>query len=234
MRWLHSLLDWILPDTCILCRQALLPRAPHLLCEYCWASLPRNTPACAHCAIALPSAGICGACVQRPLLSNRCLAALQHRADASRLVHQLKYAHNLRAGTCLAQTVCQAVQFHYRDEILPQALVPVPLSYRRQVARGYNQAVWLAHQIGRQMQIPVLYHHLSRRHRPAQQTMSRRQRLTLRSSDFTLQRPMHAAHVAIIDDVMTTGATVRALENTLTAHGVGRVDVWCATRAELA
>jgi len=112
-------------------------------------------------------------------------------------------------------------------------LVPVPLSFRRQVARGYNQAAWLAYRVGQHLQLPLLYGPIKRRHGPPQQSLTRGQRLRLSNTSFAMSAPLAQAHVAIVDDVLTTGATVLALSNLLRAAGAERVDIWCASRATL-
>lgn len=233
MSWWRSALDLVLPDTCVLCKQGQAGRTPHLLCHFCWAGLPRNVPACPTCAVPQLSPGGCGACLHQPLTPHVCIAALQHEGDARVLVHQLKYTQNLRASTPLAQAICQAVQIRYTADRLPEQLVPVPLAWRRQVMRGYNQAAWLAYRVGQQLDLPLLYGPIKRRYGPAQHTLKRKARLTLGSAQFSLVQPLTAQHVAIVDDVLTTGATVKALSDLLQAAGAQRVDVWCATRATL-
>jgi ComF family protein len=233
MAWWHPLLDLLLADTCVLCKQTLRRRTAHLLCAFCWAALPRNVNACPHCAIPQPSAGTCGRCQLRPFTPDVCLAALRYHAEARTLVHQLKYAHDFRAGISLAHVMGQTVQRRYRADRLPALLIPVPLSYPRQLTRGYNQAAWLAHQLGRELNIPLFYGPLKRRPGTPQHTLPRKQRLGLSAASFALRAPLYTPHVAIIDDVMTTGATSAALVKLLKARGAERVDIWCATRAVL-
>ncbi len=230
MNWLQTFFDIVLPDTCVLCNRSQTQRSPHLLCPYCWAALPRNVSACTHCGIPQPTPGACGACLQVPF-AEICVAALRHEGDARTLVHQLKYTRNLRAATPLTHAMLQAIELKYAQSSLPEVLLPVPLSWRRQVQRGHNQAAWLAYRLGQHLQLPVLYDPIKRRHGPAQQTLSRSQRLKLSKSAFVLSAPLAARHVAVVDDVLTTGATVRALSELLTGAGVERVDVWSATRA---
>ena len=131
MTWWQTILDLLFADTCVLCSQTQLRRAEHLLCAFCWAALPRNANACPHCAIAQTSPGICGRCQLQPLTSDLCIAALRYHAEARTLVHQLKYAHNFRAGISLSRAMGQTVHLRYREERLPGLLIPVPLALRR-------------------------------------------------------------------------------------------------------
>ena len=231
MSWIHTVLDLLLPDTCVLCRAPQNHRKPHLMCSYCWGALPRLVHGCPGCALPLPSPGLCGRCQRKPLLSGVCIAGLRHEGDARSLVHQLKYAHDLRAGITLAQVLSGAVTQSYADRALPQCLIPVPLSYPRQVHRGFNQAAWLANCAARSLALPVNTSAVRRRHGRAQQTLSRRARLSLAADTFSLGRKVDYQHVAIVDDVFTTGTTTAVLADMLRHSGIATVDIWVAARA---
>ena len=179
----------------------------------------------------LPAPGLCGRCQHNPLSSGLCHAPLRYEGDARTLVHQLKYAHGLRAGIVLAEALVQQVRYQYQDDALPECLIPVPLSYPRQVQRGFNQAAWLAQRIGGSLGLQRHTIALRRRHGPPQQTLSRRARLGLRADTFNIRGALDYSHVAIIDDVLTTGATVSALSRALQNAGIAEVDIWVATRA---
>ena len=227
---LHRLLDLLLPDLCQLCLQSVDVRKPHALCEACWQALPRVGPACIYCALPLERAGICAACLDQP---ERCrsFAPLRHDAESRYLLHRYKYHRDLRAGSALAYALQSAVVPVYSYQPRPTCLIPVPLSWRRQVSRGFDQADWLARRLGRRLAIPVAAGRLKRRHGPRQATLERTERLALASDTFRLRGALDHLHVAIVDDVLTTGATTRTLARLLRQHGVSRVDVWCTTRA---
>ncbi len=233
MSVLSLILDVVIPDTCVLCLQTLTVREPHLLCPFCWASLPRVTHACVSCSLPLPAPGLCGRCVRHPLVNGRTVAALKHIEDARTLIHQLKYSKGLRAGRTLSQLMLEVVHHQYQHDQLPECLIPVPLSWRNQLRRGYNQATWLAQPLSRSLVRPILHTHIRRRHGPAQHTLSQKARWASQNKTFALHKPLKHRHVAIVDDVLTTGGTVKALSNLLVKAGVARVDVWCASRAVL-
>lgn len=230
MRTLYRILDLIIPDHCLLCGITLEIRPEHLLCPHCWAALPRNISACQTCAQSLPSPGICGSCQLDPLVSGKTIAPLNHTGEAKYLVHQLKYQQDLRAGQALANLIADDVYRSYGS--LPQCLLPIPLSYIRQVQRGYNQAAWLAHGLSHRLNIPLALHAFTRRHEPAQHTLSRQSRLRPMTQSFRQKSKFTYAHVAIVDDVLTTGATCRALARILEKQGIKRIDIWCATRSQ--
>ena len=227
-------LDGLLPDTCILCDQAI-SHTRGGLCSYCHAALAFNTPSCQTCALPLTSstAERCPSCMLGPFLTGRAVAPLLHDATTSGLVQRLKFHHGMREARCLSAIICETVTATYADAPLPEVLVPVPLAYWNEVRRGYNQSFELARRIGKALGIAVDPSAFARRPGPRQRGQSRRARTRLQSSAFRQKARIPAHHVAIVDDVMTTGSTVRAFAAALGEAGVGRVDAWCATRAVL-
>ena len=230
MQLITQLLDAVFPDTCVLCESTVTTSASHRCCPHCWAALPRISRGCRHCALPLAQGELCGACLTNPLFAGTCVAALLHQGNARTLVHRLKYNHGLREASTLAAALHQAVALTCLKKPLADAIVPVPLSYWRQVQRGFNQAAWLAYLLGKSMQLPVITRQVRRRSGIAQKTKNRRSRLQLPPATFDIQAPISADHVAIVDDVLTTGATTKALAQQLHNAGVKKVDVWCATR----
>ena len=226
-------LDALLPDQCVLCQTSLPQRHPSLACSACRDALPHNASCCIACADPLSQPGLCGRCQQAPLVSGYTIAPLLHHGAARALVHRLKFAHGAREGRTLAHIIERQVrvQVHYQHAPLPSLLLPMPLSPLREAQRGYNQADYLARHIGRALHIKVQYGTWRRAHRPPQQSLEQRKRRQLSSRVFKRLRAINATHVAIIDDVLTTGRSVQALAATMQHSNVARVDVWCATRA---
>jgi ComF family protein len=234
-RWGLAALDFLWPDVCLLCDQTLHQTRPLALCEHCEAALPRNEPSCRHCSLPLTSGDSdrCARCSNQPFPAHRAVVPLRHEAAAQHLVHQLKFHQGFREARCLGRIVADAVARAYCHDCLPALLVPVPLSYWNAVRRGYNQSFELASQIGKALDIRTTATLLARRHGPSQRHLGRSKRLALPHRTFRLRNRLDAAHIAIVDDVMTTGTTVKVLAHVLQQAGAGRVDVWCATRATL-
>lgn len=226
-------LDCLLPDRCVLCLTHLTRRYPALLCRACHRSLPALRHACRHCALALPAPGVCLACQQRPLTAGVALAPLHHTESARHLVHRLKFHHGMREGHVLACLMHTTARRAYRHSPLPEALVPVPVSWRTRVRRGHNQAAGLAHRLSLGLGVPFR-DVLSRSHRTPQRALPRSERLRLPHHVFRLSGALPCKHIALIDDVLTTGSTVRAIIRQLEKQGVERIDVWTATRARQA
>ncbi|MGH8076930.1 MAG: ComF family protein [Lysobacter sp.] len=212
------------------------------LCAACAAALPWNRSACLRCAIPLSRADgddaqTCGACLQLPdgpALRGKggALAevhtACVYAAPVDRLLLRFKFHHDLAAGGLLAQLMAQALVTTPR----PDALVAVPLHRARLRQRGYDQALELARPLARALGLPLLTNTLRRvRATVAQSRLDAPQRRRNLHGAFAVLPGMALpAHVALVDDVMTTGATLQAAAMTLRRAGVQRVDAWVCAR----
>jgi ComF family protein len=114
----------------------------------------------------------------------------------------------------------------------PDVIVPVPLHKSRYRQRGFNQALEIARTVSKDMQVPLDVYSCQRQHdTPQQSQLPAKQRRKNLKNAFAVVRPLNAAHVAILDDVMTTGSTVHELAKVLKKAGVAKVDVWVCARA---
>lgn len=222
----------LLPLRCLVCQA---PGAAGLdLCAACAADLPWNDPACARCGLPLPVAEpACGACLRRAPPFDACLATFRYGPPLDRLLPRLKYHGDLAAGALVAALMLQRLQAVSAAHALPEALVPVPLHPARLGRRGYNQALELARPLARAFAIPVQPELLRRTRATAAQTElgADARRSNVRGAFAASAGVMVPAHVALVDDTMTTGATVAECARALRAAGCTRVDVWVAARA---
>jgi len=229
-RWWSKALDFILPPCCVLCG---LPCGTVCICNGCRADLPWHGPHCLRCGLPLgsPRDKICGACIKAAPPFFRTVCPLQYEFPVNRLVQGLKFKRQLAAGRVLSHLICEYVSFRKAD--LPDALIPVPLHRLRMVSRGFNQAYELAGYLGKVLDIPVLATALNRhRNTAAQSGLSRKQRhRNMRGAFYWYGSDKPARHIALIDDVMTTGTTVSECTRVLKRAGAKRVDVWVAARA---
>jgi ComF family protein len=169
-----------------------------------------------------------GACLRRPPPVQAAHAAFLYAAPLDRLLPRFKFHHDLAAGRLLSQLMAQALT----DAGRPQALVPVPLHQARLRSRGYDQALELAKPLARALRLPMLPDALRRIRATAPQSeldAARRRRNLRRAFDARRDPPL-PAHVALVDDVMTTGATLHAATDALRRAGVARVDAWVCAR----
>lgn len=229
-RWMPGSL---LPNICLLCDQVCTDGANTDLCAHCRCALPWNQYCCSRCALPMDDiqAGrMCKGCSTAPPAFERCVAPLRYEDQPRLWVRRLKFHHGLVEARLLGTLLAEAVLDEYLDPQLPDVLVPVPLSLRRLAGRGHNQALSLATVVGRHVRRPVNRTRTTRvRHGPAQRALSRGARQSNIIGAFA-SRPWQGERVAVIDDVMTTGATMAALATTLLAAGASEVHAWCATR----
>ena len=224
--WWRKASQTLFAPRCLLCTEPGLVGQD--LCAECRRALPWNHSACLRCAIPVPAPGVCGECLQRPPPLAETHAAFLYGFPLDRLVPRLKFHNDLAAGRLLSQLMAEA----FTALPKPRALVPVPLHASRLRQRGYDQALELAKPLAQALDIPLRADVLLRQRATAAQSelhADDRQR-NLRGA-FALQ-PGHALpeHVVLIDDVMTTGATLQAAARTLRRAGVSRVDAWVCAR----
>lgn len=229
-RWWQSVLDYLLPPRCVLCG---LSSASVCICTGCNADLPRPGPHCYRCGLPVASGddNICGACITKTPVFTRTVFPLQYSFPADRLVQAFKFNRQLAAGRVLSQLLCEYVSANHLD--IPDVLIPVPLHRLRMIKRGFNQACELGSHVSKVLGIPLLTTSLMRhRNTRAQSGLSRKQRRkNVRGAFYWRGSNSPGNHVALIDDVMTTGTTATECARVLKKAGAKRVDVWVAARA---
>jgi ComF family protein len=229
--------------SCMLC--GAHPHQQNNLCAPCIIDIPWSKNPCSRCAeyiesIRLDGQLLCTNCLKQPPPYSRTVCAFDYLGPISGLMNQFKHQHNLAAGrlltACLNQTICKTIA--QGQTIMPQLLIPVPLHRRRLRQRGFNQAQFIATGLGQSLNLSVNAQLCHRsRHQAPQQGQSRRHRLAQMSGVFQINKTA-ADHsitsIAIIDDVMTTGATAQALSRSLINAWDGPLDiqVWCVARAQ--
>jgi len=194
--------------------------------------LPVIDSQCFRCGLALPApTAACGRCTRRMPAFDSSWPAFAYEGTLERLVHRFKFQRDLAAGRVLAGL--SARRLAAVGATRPQALVPVPLHWRRHLWRGFNQSRMLADDLSRLLDaIPVAPLLVRQRATPAQSGLPAASRGTNVRGAFCARRPgCRLGHVALIDDVMTTGTTLDACARALKKAGIGRVDVWVVARA---
>lgn len=224
----QQLQQLLLPLRCLLCAGAGAEGID--LCADCAIELPRNRSCCARCALPLATpAALCGECQRHPPPWDAAWAPFRYGWPLDRLESRYKFGGDLAAGRVLS-TLWQREP---RAIALPQLLLAVPLHRRRLRQRGYNQALELGRPVARQLGVP-LRHEVLQRIRPtdAQTELDATGRRRNVRGAFALRAGSALpAHVALLDDVMTTGATLAECARVLKRAGAQRVDVWALARA---
>jgi ComF family protein len=201
------------------------------LCPPCLDALPSLTHTCPICANPLEvAAAACGACLQHPPAFDRAFAAFAYRAPVVHLIHGLKYAGKLSNASLLGRLF--AIRLQQAGAEPPDVLLPVPLHVNRLRERGFNQSLELARPLARAFGVPLDKTGVARvRETVAQAGLDLPERKKNLRGAFEARKSYEGLKVAIVDDVMTTGATVQTLSQALRKAGAKSVHVWVLARA---
>lgn len=242
MNWAKTLQRWLLPARCIGCggraggsqpifEASLSPGID--LCLACYDSLPVNQHACRHCALPLSSSQadlVCGRCQVRPPRYEQSWCAYRYHYPLQHLIRQLKF----HAALSHAQVLGVLLANHLRErrtDPWPECFVPVPLHSTRYRQRGYNQVIEVGKYLQQSLPVPMRTDLVTRTRNTVEQTgLSRRERRANLRRAFATHGPL-PAHIALLDDVITTGSTVNELARVIKAAGVERIEVWGLARA---
>ena len=197
-----------------------------ILCDACSADLPYLDRACCPvCALPTLNSAVCGHCLQHPPHFNRTVAAFAYAFPLDKLVLALKYGERLHLATLLGDKLAQRVSS------LPDCIIAMPLHPQRLRERGFNQSLQLARQVGRQLHIQVLPGACQRiRNTPSQSALPLKERGKNVRKAFHCCADVAGKHVAVVDDVMTTGTTMNELALTLINAGASEVSAWVVAR----
>jgi len=226
-QWLQDLF----PSHCRLCGTAT--RALPDLCRSCREDAPWLENVCSRCSFPLPACrddALCGRCQKLAPAFDATTALFHYRPPIDYLIKRLKFSNELAISPLLSGLL--ANRLVARDAPLPALLIPVPLHHTRLRERGFNQATELARGVGRKLNIRISHRLCTRNRNTAPQSLltHNARRLNLRNA-FTVTANRIPGHVAIIDDVMTTGHTSNELARALKRAGAKRVEVWVIARA---
>lgn len=227
--WLKNIQSFLYPSTCLLC---MAPGLGELdLCEDCAFALPKILNACERCALPLPSMGmtLCGHCQHTPPHYDVALAPLRYTFPVDRLIQRFKFHGQLSTGRSLAHLMADCVAQQGLE--LPEVLLPVPLHHQKLQARGFNQSLELARYLSLRFNIPIDSHSVIRV-KPTQPQMElplKARKKNIRGA-FEVRQALSMRHVAVVDDVVTTGSTVNELARILRQAGVRRIQIWSCAR----
>ncbi|MDQ7731088.1 ComF family protein [Halomonas sp. SpR1] len=225
LQWGGHLFKQAMPGYCAFCLAPAL--AGRGWCATCLDELPWNLLACRQCGDPVPHGeSLCGHCLIDPPAFSTTQAGLLYQGVIKQLVHDFKFQASPRAGMLLAELMLLTPPTTMGD-----ALLPVPMTTAHACTRGFNQSHWLAEQLGKTCDVPLVN---ARRVKdsPSQRTLNRRQRAANLAGAFVFESPP-PAHLLIIDDVVTTGSTGHALACAALDAGAKRVDIWAAARTPL-
>ncbi|MEO8486238.1 MAG: ComF family protein [Betaproteobacteria bacterium] len=214
------------PQRCALCACAA---GPSCLCVGCEDALGAFAPACPRCALLVPGGQICGRCLAHPPAFDAAVAAGPYAYPLDRLVRRLKYGADLPLATVLGARLARAAE-RAGAVARVDAIVPMPLAPERQRMRGCNQAREIAKAVSRATGLPLARGLVRMRHGKPQASLAWRDRVRNVRRAFAASRPFDGQRLALVDDVMTSGATAAAAAAALRKAGAVRVEAWVVAR----
>lgn len=220
--------DLLGPPVCLLCGAGA---APDGLCPGCRASLPWLPAArCPTCASPVPRAIPCGRCLSHPPVVDGLAAALAYAFPVDGLVQALKYRHHLAVAHCLGRLLAETL----RETPRPDLVMAVPLGPRRLAERGFNQSLEMARVAARLLALPLAPEGCRRvRDTAPQASLAFGERAKNVRRAFVCDLDLHGKHVALVDDVLTTGASLNECARALKKGGAAQVVGWVAARTLL-
>jgi ComF family protein len=232
-RW-KQVYNWLnIKQSCLLCDQR--GNYPHSICSPCKTELPWLDAHCHICALPLPALGqICGECQKQRPYFDQVVVPWHYGFPVDELITRFKHHGKWPVGRLLGELLSHHLLNAFAQGLpRPDLLVPVPLGKQRLRQRGFNQAGMLADWLGTPLQLEVNAHLLRReRETNAQQDLDAAARQRNLRNAFSLTEParVKGRHLALVDDVLTTGATANSLARQLKQAGARRVDVYCLAR----
>lgn len=228
-----TIFDLLTPrQTCLLC----LTSTDRNLCQSCIEHLPFNYSACPRCALPfntrlINSIELCGECLTQPPAFHSSISPFIYQPPIKQWLHQFKYRGDFADGERLVKQLIIAA--NNSQHAKPDFLIPVPMHWRKRFVRGFNQTDWLARRLSISLNIPIL-NALTRNagHTPqSQSNKSQRQSLhgVYRLKSSTTEK-INNKRIALVDDVVTTGATSRAISTLLIAAKPKRIEIWSLAR----
>ncbi|WP_127469973.1 ComF family protein [Thiomicrorhabdus aquaedulcis] len=228
MHWLEK---WVIPPRCVITQEATLERD---LSESQIGQLFTPVGVCPQCCEPSFGAKVCGACLAQPPAFDRTQVAYYFEAPLTQLVYDLKYHQQHANARLLADLLAEQL-----DVTEVQALIAIPIHPLRRKQRGFNQAWLIAKRLSKVLNIPLIEKVVERvAHTPSQTQLTAKARAQNLKKAFAVH-PAHAQrlhglqHVALVDDVMTTGATMHEVAKQLKQHSAIKVvEAWAVAKTE--
>lgn len=211
---------------CFICGS--LPSSQASACDHCSNQLTWRANHCARChrGITGPLTPCCGHCLNTPPPWRALYAPFHYTGVIKHAISQFKYHQQHWLGNWLAELLYQHL-IRQKHTTWPKALVPVPIHHQRLRQRGFNQTLLIAKTLSSRLGIPVHQHGCIRTTATLpQHSMRKTQRYYNLKQAFQVTQPC-PAHIAIIDDICTTGSTLTVLAQHLSQHGACNIEAWC-------
>jgi len=236
-QWINNVQKLFTP-CCIICHQD--SDNPYILCSRCASELPCQGHTCIHCGNVIPAQRIseqpqlvCGQCLQHPPNFDSAFIPFRYSKPFNQFIPALKFQQKLQYGRLMSSLfIEQFQQLHRKPALKPQCIIPVPLHPKRLRQRGFNQSLEISRGIARQLDIPLDISSIKRiKNTQAQSDLDKSKRQSNMHNAFEISKSINYQHVALFDDVMTTGYTFNELSRVLKQSGVTTIEIWAIARA---
>jgi len=230
---LASLQKILFPGSCSLCLEPLKP-SQQAFCSYCVDNLPFILQACSHCSEPLPLSSQCPACQKKPPNFRHCITLCLYKQPISSAIIQIKKDLHAPETKQLSLLLANHLIATYKDKEMPKIIIPMPAHPLKMASRGFNQSYLIAEFICSKIQGTQLRNDICLRKRlgKAQRFKTRQQRMKILSATFCSynSQDFKDKSLALVDDVVTTGATAKAATLCLLEAGAKSVDLWCIAK----
>ncbi len=216
-----------LPQSCAFC---VAPCGSALVCAACRSALPCILGPCPTCALPSPLGSLCGACRVRPPPFAAAYSAFEYAFPLDRLLQSFKYGGQLAHAEFFAGALAERVAQRGDETPWPDAIVALPLAPSRQRERGFDQAAEIARRVAAITGVPLQGGLRRTRDAPAQASLPWKERAGNVRGAFAADPTLAGRRVAIVDDVMTTGATLASAAHAALRAGARAVEAWAVAR----
>ncbi|HSW94494.1 MAG TPA: ComF family protein [Gammaproteobacteria bacterium] len=235
MSLLKKIIQGLMPTVCLFCNT--LTDRPQAICIRCRNDLPLLKHHCQICANRLPAdtfARSCGQCLRQKPPFDTTHGLFFYEPPIPKFILDLKFHHALTHARLLGELLLEKIlQEWYQKTPLPTVIIPMPLHPDRLKERGFNQAIEIARPIARALHVPLSLHDAVRiKSTKPQATLPASKRKQNIRNAFLIKKSFENQHVAVLDDVITTGNTLHEFCRQLKKHGAARISVFCAARCE--
>ena len=197
-------------------------------CNACEKDFLRQTARCPQCAKENINSTLCGRCLNNPPPFSKTIVLFGYKYPAKKLIHAFKFKKHAELSSLFANKLVERIEL---QDKLPDCLIPVPLHSRRQAERGYNQSLELAKHLGKSLKIEVNTSICKRIiNTDPQSKLPIKSRKKNVKNAFSLDKDNVPNHIAIIDDVVTTGSTINEIAQLFNKAGCEQIDIWAIAR----
>ncbi len=226
-KWLkfkHMLKFSLFPQACLLCSAS--DGGDSGICTDCLNELPHHALCCPQCGLLSFEGQLCGACITSPPDFDATKAAFTYQYPISQVLQQYKYNQQLFLAETFAELMLNNLEANNIDLI-----IPMPLHPSRLQERGFNQSLEIARIIGKRLNVPITSQAVARiKQSPPQASLPLKERVKNMKGAFACYEDLSGLRIALIDDVMTTGASLNALAKAVKAKGAAHVECWLIAR----